>query len=404
VWRLIKSIAWVSCAILSGWLGSGCQEKSFSSERNGTNSTHAPLRRVKVAAVVSRPVDRAVTVLGAFDARARATIGAKVPGRLQVMAVDLGTAVKKGDVLARIDRRDYELKLRQAQAALAQARARIGLPLEGKDDRIDPESISSVKEARAVLDEALANQDRTAKLSHQGIVSPSQLDTAVAAYRVAENRYQTALEDAKQRQAMVLQRRAEMEIAAQELEDTAILAPFDGAIQERKANLGEYLNVGDPILTLVLMNPLRLRLEVPERDAAKIQLGQAVRATVTGDNRVHQAVLTRISPSLTTQNRMLVIEADVPNDGSLHPGTFARARIITDRAQGALILPGAAIRTFAGVEKVFVVEKGLAVEKEVTVGAKESDWVEITSGLKEGERVILDPGNLRGGERVEALE
>jgi RND family efflux transporter MFP subunit len=294
--------------------------------------------------------------------------------------------------------------VKQAEAALAQARARLGLPLEGSDDRMELEKTSLVKQARAVLDEATANHDRVTKLAAEGIISKSEVDTVTAAHLVAQNRYQDALEDARQRQALVAQRRAELEIARQQLADTTLVAPFDGAIQQRLTSPGEYLNAGAPVVTLVRMDPLRLRLEVPERDAPKVRIGQQIRLSLEGETNRCTGEIKRLSPALQEQNRMLVVEADVPNDGALHPGTFARADIVTDHKAQGVVVPAEALITFAGLEKVISVKQGKAVEKRVVTGDRGNGWVEIVSGLEAGEPVVLVPGNLQTGQPVTAAE
>jgi RND family efflux transporter MFP subunit len=155
--------------------------------------------------------------------------------------------------------------------------------------------------------------------------------------------------------------------------------------------------MGSPVVTLVRADPLRLRAEVPERDARRVRQNQTVRVTVEGDTNVHFGVVKRLSPAITQQNRMLVIEADVPSDGILRPGAFAQAEIVTAGEIPALTIPTNALVTFAGVEKVFVVESGKAAEKFVRTGDRTPDRVEIVSGLKEGESVVLNPAGLQSG-------
>jgi len=348
-------------------------------------------------------MERAISVTGSLAAHEQATLSVKVPGRLQTISVDLGSVVKKGDLIAQLERDDYELLLQQAAAALAQARVMLGLPLDGTDEQMAPEKVSIVKQAKAVLDEAAKSRERIGNLSKEGISSPAELDTAEAAYVVALNRYEAALEEARTRQAILVQRRAELDIARQRLTDTAIRAPFDGAIQARNASLGEYLPAGAPVVTLVKMDPLRLRLEVPERESASVRMGLPVRLMVEGDTNSHAGKVARLSPAINEQNRMLLVEADVPNYGSLRPGLFVRAQIITNERDEGLTVPLQTLVTFAGLEKVVVVQDGKALEKMVTTGRRAADWLEIVSGLKAGEAVVLDPGNLRTGERVTAV-
>jgi RND family efflux transporter MFP subunit len=193
-------------------------------------------------------------------------------------------------------------------------------------------------------------------------------------------------------------------LARKQLADTVVRAPFDGAIQARLANLGEFLPAGASVVTTVKTDPLRLRLEVPERSATWVRLGQAVRLQVEGETNLFSGVIARLSPALTEQNRMLVVEADVPNNGFLRPGLFARAKIVIDNKADGIAVPAPALVTFAGLEKVVVVRDGKAVEQTVTTGRRGSNWVEITSGLKVGESVVMNPGNLRTGQAVSIVD
>src|SRR6266511_3965470 len=195
-------------------------------------------RAVAVAAVADRVMERTVAVIGSLAPHDEATLSVKVPGRLQTIAVDLGSVVSQGQLIAQVEPQDYELQLKQAEALLSQTRARLGLPLNGEDDRVDPAQTSTVKEARARLIEAEKNRDRIVELNEQGILSQSERETADAAYDVAVNRYRDAVEEVNNRLAQLSQRRAEFEIARKRLADTVLHAPFDGAIQERRASPG----------------------------------------------------------------------------------------------------------------------------------------------------------------------
>jgi len=373
-------------------------------DSNRAPARPGPMRTMKIAPANLLPMERIVTATGILAAEEAATLSVKIGGRLKEIPVDLGSVVKRGDIIAQVEPRDYELRLQQAAAALSQARAIVGLPLEGSDDRFDPEKTSAVKQAKAVLDEAAKNRDRVLSLSRQGIAAPAELDTVEAAYKVALNRYDAAFEDTRTRQAVLAQRRAEFELAHQQLMDTSLRAPFDGAVQGRLANLGEFLAAGAPVVKLVQTDPLRLRLETPERDAAAVRSGQRVRLTAEGDTNVYEGTLTRVSPAIDETSRMLLAEADVRNDGSLRPGLFARAQIITRENDEGLAVPATALITFAGLEKVVTVQDGKALEKIVTTGRRGTGWIEIVTGLKAGESVVVDPGNLRTGEAVNVIE
>jgi RND family efflux transporter MFP subunit len=388
-------VVWLSAAL------SGCSRNEAASQ-NGTSASKHPARVVRVAPVAERIMERTVSAIGSLAAYDATTLSAKVPGRLQTIAVDLGSVVRKGQLIAQVEPLDYELGLKQAEALLSQARARLGLSLAGDNDAIDPDQTSTVKEAKARLDEARKNRDRIAELNQQGILSESERETADAAFEVAANRYRDALEEVNNRRAQLAQRRVEVEIARKQLADSAIHAPFDGAVQERRASPGDYLTAGTPVVTLVRTDPLRLRVEVSERDSPSIRVGQPVRVTVEGDPTPHTGVVSRLSPAIDQITRMLMVEADIPNpsESGLRPGSFVRAEIITRDNHKSLNVPANALIIFAGIEKVFLVEDGKARERQVTTGRRGANWVEIVNGVKAGELVVLDPGNLQTGEAL----
>lgn len=361
-------------------------------------------RAVRVATVEMRPMERTVAATGTLAAQEQGTLSIKVPGRLFIIAVDLGSVVKKGDLLAQVDPQDYDLRVRQSVAALAQARAALGLPLDGANDGVEIERTSLVRQAKAVLDEAAKNRERVLSLGKTGLAPQSEVDTTEATYIVALNKVESALDEARTRQAALAQRRAEVDIAKKQLADTSLRAPFDGAIQARLAGLGEFLQTGTPVLTLVRADPLRLRLEVPERDAAGVRAGQSVRVRVEGITHVVTGRLARISPAITESSRMLISEADIPNEGALRPGLFVRAEIVTNEKESGLGAPAGALLVFAGLEKMVTVREGKALEKTVTIGRRSGDWVEIVAGLSAGDLVVLEPGNLRTGQPVSVSE
>jgi RND family efflux transporter MFP subunit len=192
-----------------------------------------------------------------------------------------------------------------------------------------------------------------------------------------------------------------VEIARQQLADTRILAPFDGIVQERKASPGEFLNTAAPVVTVVKVNPLRLRVEVPERNAAGVRPGLPLRLALEGDPERHPGIIARLSPAITEASRMLVVEADIPNAaGALRPGTFARADIIVAAAEPATAVPKDALVTFAGIEKIFLVKDGKAAEKNITAGRRADGFIEVLGGVKSGDLVVLNPGALQNGQPV----
>jgi RND family efflux transporter MFP subunit len=382
-----------------------CKSDYQASQRQGARAADAKAsRQVKTTAVAETPFGETVTANGTLAAFDQTTVSVKVPGRLSTISVDLGSVVRRGQVIAQIDPQDYSLRVQQADAALAQARVRLGLSPQGSDEKIDPEKTSTVRQARAVYDEARVARDRAAKLVEQGVIAKAEFDSANSAFKVAEGRYQDAYEEVRNRQGILAQRKSELALAQQQLKDTSVVAPLDGVVQEKRASVGEYLAAGAPLVNIVKMDPLRLRAEIPERESRQVHTGQDVRVTVEGDANVYLGKIMRLSPVIAEQNRILVVEADVRNNGSLRPGSFAHAEIVTNDAKMAVTVPNNAIVTFAGIEKVIVVQNGKALERPITTGRRSPEFTEIVAGVNVGEKVVVDPGNLQSGQAVEVVD
>ena len=356
---------------------------------------------VAVRAAQQTSLVRSVTVTGTLAAEDQVALGFKVAGRIETMAVDLGTRVQAGQTIARLVPVDFQLRVQQAEASLQQARARLGLDPKGATEQVDPEKTAVVRQARAVLDEAKLNHSRIKTFVDRGISSRAELDSAVAALQVADGRYEDALEEVRNRQALLAQRRTELDQARQEHTDSTLSAPFAGVIRERTVSPGQYVNAGAPIATLVRMHPLRLQADVPERDASSVKVGQQVTVLVEGDTTEYAGRVVRVSPAIDEQSRSLRIEAEVGNErGTIRPGSFATANIIVAAETPAIVVPTSSVVTFAGVEKVLTVADGKVVEKRVELGRREGSSVEVLKGLQIGERVIVEPGNLVDGEAV----
>src|SRR5262252_4261242 len=382
------------------FLFGGCGSEAQVATSRGSAAS-LPAKQVKLAKSESRRLTQTVTAPGTLAADEQATLSFKVAGRVSEIKIDLGSQARTGQVTANLEPEDFKVRLQQAEAALQQARVRLGLPPQGADDRIETENTSLARQARALLEEAKSNRERTLQLVNQGIQSKAELDRVESAFKVADSRYQDAIEEVRNRQAVLLQRRSELAIAQQQLIETTLYSPFDGAVRERRASLGEYLNSGAPVATIVRLHPLRLRVETPEREARGIKVGHSVRVVVEGDNQQsYSGRVARLSPAFQEQSRTLVIEAEVDNQqGKLRPGSFAKAEIQTSMTSDVVMVPAEAIVTFAGIQKVFSVKDNKAVEKTVVVGRRDGDWVAV-DGVDAGAPVVLSPGNLVSGQPV----
>jgi len=390
--RAAGALALLSAVLLSG----GCRNEQAA---RPSGSPAEPVE-VQVSPVETRPWDEVLTVLGALESVDQAALSVKNTGRLRELRVDVGSPVRAGDVLAQVEPRDYELQMQQSAALLAQARARLGLPLEGNDDAVEVEKLSTVRQARALLEEAQAGLERAKRLQAENISSQAEFERATAEYQVQFNRYTDALQDARERQAILAQRRAEYDIARQQVADTSLRAPFDGMVQARLANVGEFLAAGTPVLTVVQVDPLRLRLDVPERRSLAVQMGQTLHVAFEGDSQVYTGKVARVSPALDPRTRLLRVEGELKNPGHLRPGAFARASIVISEGTPGLSIPQDSVVTFAGTEKVFLVLTNTAIERPVVLGRRNGPWVEVLQGLQAGDPVVRSPSGIAPGSPV----
>ncbi len=367
------------------------------------NAAPPPAAPVAVTLVAAREADveRLVVVSGDLRSDEDATLSVKIAGRLADLRVDLGDRVKTGDDVAKSDDVDAVLQVEQARALLQQSRARVGLAPDDSDpahDAVDPDQTAEVRVAKATLDESILQEKRAREMLATQVSTQAEYDAADAAKKVAENRYRAAREEVGNRIALIRQRRAELAIAEQRLKDTEITAPFDGVVVERRAGRGDYLDTGAPIATLARVDPLRLVAMVPERVATAVTIGQRVRFSIAGTKETLETRVQRVSSVLDSRNRALRIEADVPNpDGKLKAGAFTEASLIVEEHARAVLIPSAAIRSFAGFDKVLVIADGKIAEHRVTLGTKRGDEVEVTTGVAAGERIVAVPGSLQPG-------
>jgi RND family efflux transporter MFP subunit len=358
---------------------------------------------VRVLKASLQTIPEIITATGELSAEDTATISAKVAGRVEKLHVDLGSVVEQGQILAELEKDDYAFRVKQAEALVEQTRARLGLS-EGSNDQVDPVNTSVVKQADASLKEARLMHANSVELYKQGVVSNVDFQRATVALQAAEARRQSAIESVYQAQAELLERRAALALARQQLADTTIRAPFHGAIIRRQATPGEYLPVNAPVVLLVRQNPLRLRLQVPERLSTRVRPGQRIDVHVEGSTLNRSGTVVRISPSIEAANRSLLVEAAIPNaDSALRAGSFAEGVItVNPQAQG-IAAPLRSIVNFAGVDRVFIVQNRTVVERIVKLGRKlDNGAVEVVSGLNPGDLLIAEPGEkLPAGQSVE---
>jgi RND family efflux transporter MFP subunit len=346
--------------------------------------------KARVLTLERKQVRRDVESVGSLYAYDEVTVSSEVEGRVESVLADVGDRIAQGQPLVKVLPIELELGLEQQRGAYAQTRARLGLA-EGAEDIPDPAQAAEVKRALAALEDAKQKYERSQALFAEGLIARGSHEEIEASYKSAQAAYDLALQSVEDLRAQLGQRRAGVRLAEKKLADTLIRAPFAGEVKERLVTKGQYLRVQTPAMVIVDVDPLRVRLKVPERVAAWVAVGQPVSLAVEAyPGRTFAGKVSRVSPSVETQTRTLELEALLDNkDGALRPGFFAKATIGSGQVDSVLMVPHDAVRYVFGVYKVFTVEGGSLKEKEVKLGARSGDDVEIMAGLEPRERLAV---------------
>jgi RND family efflux transporter MFP subunit len=372
-----------------------------SRSRKAEAAEPAAVRSVKTETAQLRDVRRQVDVVGTLAAREEVTVSAEVEGRVARLVHDLGDRVNAGDPLVELDPEKLRFKVAEQRAGLDQARARFGAAADGELPPI--ERMPEVVSAAAQLADAQPQYERAQTLAGRSLLPQSQLDEAKTKVATAKAAHESALAAARQLRAEIAARASTLGFAERELRDAVIRAPFEGYVAERLVTPGQFVGLKEPIMRIVRLHPLKLTAEIPERFAPWIETGRelAVRADAY-PGQSFPGKIVRISPSVNLRSRAFAVEGEVPNpDGRLKPGTFARVQITTDHIDRALTVPAAAIQNRYGTNRVFVVNQGQLVGKEVVMGDRVGERVEVLQGLDAGTTIVAsDVEQLSEGMRV----
>lgn len=355
---------------------------------------------VTTAAAIKRELPRFFEATGSLAGDQQTDVAPQTSGKVVAVGVDIGSYVKRGQLLVRLD--DAELKLRvaqasaqveQAKAAVRQAEEKIGLR---PGQTFDPNRVAEVAAAKVTLDLAEKNLQRAEKLIESGDVSRSFYDEQRARRDQLKEQYEVALAQARQNYAAVdvartnvANAQAQLALAQKNLQYAVIPAPIDGYVTERVADLGEYVSPQQKVVTIVRTNPLRIRIDIPEQAIPEVKVGQSVSITTSAwPDRNFAGRVARIAPNVSAQSRTLTVEADIENSGNaLKPGQFATVRILQERADPAVLIPARAVVNEAGVNRVYVIKNGRAEQRLVQLGQTDGDLIEIKNGVAADEQV-----------------
>jgi multidrug efflux pump subunit AcrA (membrane-fusion protein) len=389
----LRMRAWFDVAVLGALVLSGCKrEDAATAAEPPAASASAPdsALAVRFARIEVRRVAPVLELTGTLDPRERSEVAAQTAGVVRKINVDVGSRVKKGDVLAVLDTSEAQLRFAAAEAAAEQQRARLGLK---SGEAFDASRVADVRSAKEASELRAKEAERARALAKSGAISTATLDQATSAAEQAAAQLDAARNAAEQAWAGLNAAKAQARLSRKALGDTRVLAPFDGAVIQRRISTGEYAALGRVVAVLVDDNPLRLRLDVPEADSASVGPGKEVLLRVAAyPERDFRGVITRVGASLDAASRTLPVEADIRNDERmLHPGFFASARIALEGDDvSALFVPKSALGRAGNSSRVFVRAGNRVVEKLVVAGRQTGDSVEVRGPLSETDEVAID--------------
>ncbi|MCJ9429047.1 efflux RND transporter periplasmic adaptor subunit [Kordiimonas marina] len=334
--RIVLAAVFLVLAGASVWLIWGPRDK-------GAQQRHGGTLTVVTQPVTLRPFTDIVEALGTAKASESVTLNARVSDTIRAVKFDDGQLVKKGDVLVNLEDREEKAKLQEAEA--------------------------NQKEAERQF-------KRTRDLVKKGNASTAALDAA-----------QRTLDEARFR----------VDAAQARLNDQRVVAPFDGVLGLRQVSEGSLITPSTPITTIDAINLIYLDFSVPERFLARLKPGQEVEAKVEAyPGRLFKGRVKTVDSRVDPVTRSVIVRAEIPNeDKLLRPGILMTVDLIS-RSWNGLSVPEEAVVPTGGKDYVFVVENGTAHRRAVSLGIRRPGYVEVTQGVKEGDRVVTE-GTLRLG-------
>ncbi len=400
--QLLKLILFVALAGIAGGALSACKRSNGQTNAAASASPTPAIVEVTTMTAVSRQLPQYFEATGNLAANEQTDVAPETSGKVAATGVDIGTFVRKGQILVRLEDADFKDRVHQAQAQLDQAkatleqnRAKIGLRAGQK---FNPENVPEVAAARAALDLAEKNLRRSEKLVESGDVSKAAYDVQKSQRDQAAEQYKALIHQAEQNfatvansQAAVEAAQANLSLTKRNLTYTTVVAPMAGYVSDRPADVGEYISPQQKVATIVNINPLRVKIDVPEQAIPQIHQGESVSVSVAAyPERSFSGRVARISPNVTASSRTLTVEADVDNpNAELKPGQFATIRVLLPQKGTALMVPQRALRTISGATYVFVIKNGFAQQRLIQSGQTEGDMVEIKSGISADEVVAI---------------
>lgn len=421
------------------------------STTNAEQSSRAELRTVATQTVEANGYGNVLTVSGNIVPTQTVKASFKIPGVLYDVAVSEGESVFAGQTIATLDKVDYNIQVKGAQAqrgaAQAQTSAAVAqreaataqkdaaaIDIETAQLQLDTEIPTKIEQAKAQYDLTKTSYDRVKTLYEQGIASKSQFDEISAKLTVDQNTYQQAL-DAKSiaeskiksaqsqlhaaeaqismtdaqvsaSNAQIAASEAQLDAAKNNLDDTVLTSPINGVVLQKISEKGETISAGYPIVAIGDISSVYAEIGVTDEAVNQITKGQQAEIYIYGLNETVTGVVDEINSLADTTTRTFPVKIRIDNaDGKLKPGMVCRAEIPMDNIK-SIFVPIDSIIHFAEGSAVFVLNENNTVSKKtVTTGEITGDKIQIYSGLQSGD-VIVTKGQftLHDGDTVQIEE
>jgi multidrug efflux pump subunit AcrA (membrane-fusion protein) len=367
----------------------GCEEK-IEPGRTVTSSAPVVKARVAVAHLTHQP--RTHEAVGTVVAGTAATVSSKVMGVVKRVHVKEGDTVRRGDLLVTIDDMTFQSRLREAEASLGEAR------------KAEAAALSAVESTKAASDLAHATYVRYLGLLADQSVSRQELDEVEARERQSRAALAQAHEMAQASRQRVKQAEAAVSGAAVPIMDATILAPYEGIVTAKWIQEGDLASPGTSLLALEKDEGYRAELVVPEAYYYAVKVNEKVTVTIPAlGERSVEGVIGVVVPAADPQSRSFIVKVDLPRGEGVRAGMFVRAAIATGE-EDLMLAPATAIVHEGGLTGLYLVTSDQTARfRLVRTGRAFGDLLEVISGLKPGDRFLVDvPPQISDGARVEA--
>ncbi len=368
----------------------GCKKPDAQTKKDDAGAQAKAPIATKFSKVEESRVSPRLEVNGSLDPDERSEVSAQTSGVVLTVKVDVGSRVKKGDVLVELDSKEAGLRLQAANASTESQRARLGLKGNSK---FDADSVADVKAAKEARDMANTDYERTKMLFESGAISKSQYDQAKSAKERADANYDSSRNGAEQAWVSLLGMQSQAGLSSKSVDDTKVRAPFDGVVDAKRIAPGEFASLGRVVAVLVREDPLRFRFDVSEGQSSLVSVGNSIDIRVAAfPDKVFKGEVKRVGAMVKSQTRTLPIEAEVPNpDHLLKAGFFARGTVqLAGETRPVLTVPTSALVATTGGSKVFVRSGDKVIERLVVAGHIYGDKQEVSGQLSKDEEVATE--------------